>query len=72
MYKDIGWVPEGHIRESCCSSFPTHLHTALVGLPCPNYLVKVENNVQLADISKIPVQNLHKQMDHLRGEGKRV
>lgn len=33
----------------------------------PNYLVKVENDVQLADISKIPVQNLHKQMDHLRG-----
>ena len=32
--------------------------------------MKVENDVQLADVPKVPVQDLHKQVDHLVEEEK--
>jgi hypothetical protein len=31
----------------------------------PPYLMKVKNDVELADVAKVPVQDLHKQVDHL-------
>ncbi len=30
-----------------------------------NYLVKIEHQIQLADIAEVMVQNLHKQVDRL-------
>lgn len=36
--------------------------------PRPPYLVKVENDVELADVAKVTVQDFHKQVDHLVNE----